>query len=91
MEKRGILMDFNITTGKQGGAVKTVIYGAEGIGKTTLATKFPAPLFIDTEGSTKRIDTARLPSPTSWEMLLQEIDFVRDKRPCKTLIIDTID
>lgn len=46
-------MDFNISTGKVHTAVKTVIYGAEGIGKTTLAAQFPSPLFIDTEGSTK--------------------------------------
>lgn len=84
-------MDFNISTGKIEGAVKTVIYGVEGIGKSTLAAKFPNPLYIDTEGSTKRLDVARLPAPSSWEMLLQELDFVRDKRPCSTLIIDTVD
>ena len=32
-------MDFNISTGKVHTAVKTVIYGAEGIGKTTRAVK----------------------------------------------------
>ena len=84
-------MDFNITSGKVHTAVKTVIYGAEGIGKTTLAAQFPSPLFIDTEGSTKQLDVARLPAPSSWEMLLQELDFVRDKRPCATLVIDTVD
>lgn len=84
-------MDFNITSGKVHTAVKTVIYGAEGIGKTTLAAQFPSPLFIDTEGSTKQLDVARLPAPSSWEMLMQELDFVRDKRPCATLVIDTVD
>lgn len=39
-------MDFNISTGKVHTAVKTVIYGAEGIGKTTLAAQFPSPLFM---------------------------------------------
>lgn len=84
-------MDFNITSGKVHTAVKTVIYGAEGIGKTTLAAQFPSPLFIDTEGSTKQLDVARLPAPSSWEMLLQELDFVISKRPCATLVIDTVD
>ena len=84
-------MDFNITSGKVHTAVKTVIYGAEGIGKTTLAAQFTQPLFIDTEGSTKQLDVARLPAPSSWEMLLQELDFVREKRPCATLVIDTVD
>lgn len=84
-------MDFNITSGKVHTAVKTVIYGAEGIGKTTLAAQFPSPLFIDTEGSTKQLDVARLPAPSSWEMLLQELDFVISRRPCGTLVIDTVD
>ncbi len=84
-------MDFQITSGTIKGAVKTVIYGAEGIGKSTLAAKFPQPLFIDTESGTKNLDVARLPAPTSWEMLLQEIDYVKTARPCRTLIIDTID
>ena len=84
-------MDFNITAGIVKKAVKTVIYGAEGIGKSTLAAQFPNPLFIDTEGSTSQLNVARLPSPTSWEMLLNEIDFVREKRPCGTLVIDTVD
>lgn len=84
-------MDFTITTGKVETAKKVVIYGPEGIGKSTLAARFPQPLFIDTEGSTKELDVARLPAPTSWEMLLSEIDFVRDKRPCSTLVIDTVD
>lgn len=84
-------MDFAITTGKIPTAKKTVIYGPEGIGKSTFATHFPQPLFIDTEGSTKELDVSRLPAPTSWEMLKQEVDYVKRTRPCKTLVIDTID
>ena len=84
-------MDFSISTGIISGAVKTVIYGVEGIGKSTLAAKFPNPLYIDTEGSTKRLDVSRLPAPSSWEMLFRELDFVKQSRPCATLIIDTVD
>ncbi|MDD3404088.1 MAG: ATP-binding protein [Hespellia sp.] len=81
-----------ITRGKIASAKKTVIYGPEGIGKSTFAAKFPNPVFIDTEGSTKDMDVARLPRPSSWQMLLEEIDYVK-KTPgiCKTLCIDTID
>ena len=81
----------NITRGKIMSAKKVVIYGPEGIGKSTLAAQFPDPLFIDTEGSTKEMDVARLDKPTSWEFLLSELEFVRTQCPCKTLVIDTID
>ncbi|MDH6367528.1 MULTISPECIES: ATP-binding protein [unclassified Breznakia] len=81
----------NITKGKIESAKKTVVYGPEGIGKSTLAAQWPDPLFIDTEGGTKSLDVARLDKPTSYTMLLQQIQFVKQNRPCGTLIIDTID
>lgn len=80
-----------ITKGKIQTAKKVVIYGVEGIGKSTLASKFPNPVFIDTEGSTKELDVGRLPKPTSWEMLKEQVRFIIDSKPCKTLVIDTID
>lgn len=84
-------MDFEITEGIINGAQKVVFYGPEGIGKTTFASKFPNPLFIDTEGSTKRINVRRMPKPTSWQMLISEVQSVIRNRPCQTLVIDTAD
>lgn len=81
-----------ITRGKITCAKKVVVYGPEGIGKSTFASKFPEPVFIDTEGSTKDMDVARLPAPSSWNMLLEEVRYVLDNpQVCKTLVIDTAD
>ncbi|MBR2759666.1 MAG: ATP-binding protein [Solobacterium sp.] len=84
-------MSFEITSGIQKKPYKTVIYGVEGIGKTSLAAQFPDPLFIDTEGSTARMNVNRYPKPTSAEMLWNEVVEVINTRPCKTLVIDTFD
>lgn len=81
---------FEVTTGKVATAQKVVIYGPEGVGKSTLAAQFPQPLFIDTEGSTNKMDVARFPKPTSWEMFKNEVREA-PKTGCKTIIIDTID
>lgn len=82
----------NITRGKQAKAQRVIIYGTEGIGKSTLASQFPNPLFIDTEGSTSNMDVARMDKPTSWTMLMNQIAFVKaNPTVCDTLIIDTID
>lgn len=81
---------FEVATGKIATAQKVVIYGPEGVGKSTLAAQFPQPLFIDTEGSTNKMDVARYPKPTSWEMLKNEIREA-PKTGCKTIVIDTID
>ena len=80
-----------ITSGKIAKAQKVVIYGTEGIGKSTFASKFPNPIFSDTEGSTDEMDVKRLPKPTSWTMLLQQVEYIKQTRPCKTWVIDTID
>lgn len=81
----------NITKGVVATAQKVVLYGPEGIGKSSLAAQFPDPLFIDTEGSTNNMDVARMDKPSSWQFLQQQVDFVKNTRPCKTLVIDTID
>lgn len=82
----------NITSGKQARSQRVVIYGTEGIGKSTLAAQFPDPLFIDTEGSTSNMDVKRMDKPTSWTMLMNQIAFVKaNPTVCNTLIIDTID
>ena len=81
-----------ITRGRKARAQKVVIYGPEGIGKSTFAAQFPEPVFIDTEGSTDNMDVARMDKPTSWTMLKNEIAFIKaNSDACKTLVIDTID
>ena len=82
----------NITKGKIKSALKVVVYGQEGVGKSTFASKFPNPVFIDTEGSTKQLDVARFDAPTSWEMLMQQVDYIKKNNTgFQTLVIDTAD
>lgn len=81
-----------ITSGRIARAHKVVIYGAEGVGKTLFASKFPDPVFIDTEGSTKHYDVKRLPEPYTWDIVASNIKYVIDNPTCcKTLVIDTMD
>lgn len=81
-----------IIKGKIPGAKKVVVYGPEGIGKSTFAAQFPDPLFIDTEGSTKDMDVARTPAPSSWMMLMEQVmEVKRTPSLCRTLVIDTAD
>ena len=73
-------------------AKKVVIYGPEGIGKSTLASKFPGPLFLDVEGSTKAMDIERLDGLNSWQGLRDALAALRGGRyGYKTVVIDTAD
>ena len=85
-------MTFTISRGKLETPVRAVIYGSEGIGKSTLASKLPDPLFIDIEGGTSQLDVMRIDTPTSWTMLVEEVEYIRDHPDlCRTLVIDTAD
>ena len=81
-----------IITGVMPKATKVVLYGPEGIGKTSFAAKAPNPLFIDTEGSTTRLNVRRLPAPQSFAMVLEQIQWVLyNPQVCGTLVVDTAD
>ena len=81
-----------IITGVIPKTTKAVLYGPEGIGKTSFAAKAPNPLFIDTEGSTTRLNVRRLPAPQSWAMVLEQVQWViYNPQVCNTLVVDTAD
>ena len=86
-------MNFKVSTGIVERPLKVVLYGVEGIGKTTFASKFPKPLFIDLDNGSARIDVNRIQGVETWEDLLSIVqDFSESTgNPYQTLVIDTAD
>ncbi|HRC67590.1 MAG TPA: ATP-binding protein, partial [Bacteroidales bacterium] len=73
-------------------AQKICLYGVEGIGKSYFASKFPNPIFIDTEDGTSHMDVIRTPKPSSWTMLMSQVEYFRfHPSELDTLVIDTLD
>lgn len=82
----------NITKGKQSRAQKVVIYGPEGIGKTTLASQLPDPLFLDLEDGSATMDVRRVSDIQTWQQLGEVlVELIHDPSICKTVVIDTAD
>ena len=86
----------NITRGRQTAAIKGLVYGVPGIGKTTFAAKWPGALFLDVEGSSEQLDNDDIsridPAPATYREFLSMIDQVAgDTMGFKTLVIDTAD
>ena len=80
-----------LTSGKIQKPQRIVIYGPEGIGKSTLADQFPAPVFIDTEGSTNSMNVKRMECK-SWQDVLDAVKWLKtQKHSFKTAVFDTAD
>lgn len=85
----------NIKRGKQQRPQRVIIYGPEGVGKSTLAAGLPAPLFLDTEEGTQHMNVDRIQVDNYGAMLDALQDIYKEARngslPYKTLVIDTGD
>lgn len=84
----------SIQGGRIGRAQRVVIYAPEGLGKTTLASQFPSPLFFDFEGGTHHLDVKRV-EPKSLAETESTLTEISKSAPAKlgfqTVVIDTID
>ena len=71
--------------------VKGILYGVEGIGKTTFAARWPEPLFIDVENGSWQLDVSRVVpgSYAEFKNIIQQI--AGDFHGFQTLVIDSAD
>jgi energy-coupling factor transporter ATP-binding protein EcfA2 len=79
-----------VISGKVQKAQRVVVYGPEGIGKSTFASHFPKPIFIDVEGGTNHIDCDRMERPLSFSAIMAEIKDAMHS-DYQTIVVDTID
>jgi hypothetical protein len=86
-----VAIPLNLTTGVDPGPDRIVIYGTGGIGKSTLAAWLPAPIFLDTEKSTKKLPVAR-EYVGSWPELRGKIAAIEASPPqgARSVVIDTV-
>lgn len=87
-----------ISNGVTSTPIKAVIYGAEGIGKSTLASKMPNAIFFDIECGTARLAVQRTrpiskPFEDFNEVMadFEEIINRRQELNIKTIVFDTLD
>ena len=69
-----------------------LIYGPDGIGKTTFASQFESPIFIGSENGAGRLKLKRMPLAYSFsEILAQLQELYTEKHSYKTLAVDSLD
>jgi len=81
-----------IHRGRERGARRTMIYGTEGIGKSTFGAGAPNPIFLPTEDGVRDIDTAKFPRITTYDQALAALaDLYEGQHDFKTVVVDTLD
>ena len=82
----------NVTRGVIESPLRTLIYGTEGIGKTTWAAGAPAPIFISAEKGTEMVDCARYPEAQTWPDVFEALADLRSgAHEFQTVVIDSLD
>jgi len=81
-----------ITTGKVMNPIRIVVYGVDGVGKSTFAADAPDNIFICAERGTDDLDVSRFPAPANWLNIIQILDYLAsDENKFKSVTIDSID
>lgn len=82
----------NLVSGRLARPQRVVIYGVDGIGKSSFAAASPRPIFISAEDGTAHLDVTRFPNPESWQDILDAIGVLyHENHDFQTLVIDSAD
>lgn len=81
-----------VVTGRRPQPMRVLLYGVEGVGKSSFAAAAPAPIFLGAEDGTSELDVSRLPLAQEWQDVLDGIHILQtEKHSYKTLVVDTVD
>lgn len=81
-----------VQSSRKDAPTRWLLYGVEGIGKSTFGAEAPSPIFISAENGLKHLDVPMFPAPTSFKDVLDAVDeLTTTDHAYKTLIIDTLD
>ena len=81
-----------VKTGREAQPPRIMIYGSEGVGKSTFAALAPNPVFVQTEDGLSEIDCSKFPLAKSFDDVVLQLQAVRDEQhDYGTVVIDSLD
>jgi hypothetical protein len=81
-----------IESGRTVAPPRILIYGTEGVGKSTLASKAENAVFVQTEDGLKTIDCKRFPLSRTYRDVVEKLTFLADEEhPFGTVVLDSVD
>ena len=71
---------------------RLLVYGTEGIGKSTTASQAPKPVFVPTEDGLDQIDCDSFPLATQFDQVIKALSALyTDEHDYETVVIDSLD
>ena len=81
-----------VIVGREAQPPRIMVYGSEGVGKSTFAANAPKTVFIQTEDGLSEIDCTKLPLCTSFDDVVRQLTLIRDEdHEFGTVAVDSLD
>ena len=81
-----------IQSGRENKPPRLMIYGSEGVGKSTFAASAPNPIFIQTEDGLGELNCRKFPLAHSLAEVLAQLTALRDEQhDFQTVVVDSAD
>ena len=85
-------MVLQVSTGKKQAPRRVLLYGVQGIGKSSFGAQAPGAVFLPTEDGIDDIECARFPLATSYaEFMASLASLYTEEHEYKTLVVDSLD
>ena len=82
----------NVTKGRIKRPARALVYGPEGVGKSTFGAGAPNPIFLCRGRGTEELNVSRLPEPETWEEAKEGLyNLSTDKHDYQSIVIDPVD
>lgn len=70
---------------------RILLYGYEGLGKSTAAAQLPRPIFVPTEDGLSQIDCSRFPTAKSYDEVMNDLnDLLNEQHDFQSVVVDTL-
>lgn len=71
---------------------RIILYGVQGVGKSTWASKAPNPIFMPTEDGIDALDVQTFPLLSTWDSVQEAlISLMNEKHGYETVVLDSLD
>lgn len=81
-----------VVKGRQSAPMRVMLFGQEGVGKSTFGAGAPKPIFLGAEDGTAQLDVERFPTPESWSEVREAVRALTNEgHAYRTLVVDTAD